>query len=245
MNTDLRIDDVIRQTLALFRQGRVAFLSAIFLASAVSIIGDWLYETLTGREAPVFNAGALLIAMLLSAYVTAMALQLLHGTPAVEREAWLMVRRRLPSVLGASLVAGMLMTFGVLLLVIPALYMMCRWLVSTAAILDEDRGWQSGMQRSAWLTDGLKWRLLPVCLAYLGAIFLAATTVAVVVSAILTPEVARTTSLVRSSVTLAFIANFAMTWLSAMGSIGQAILYRRLVALRGPMPAPGPDTPPL
>jgi hypothetical protein len=62
--------------------------------------------------------------------------------------------------LGASLLKGLGVVFGILCFVIPGILLTLRWLFSTQAIIIEKSGGRASLTRSGELTRGDRWRLL-------------------------------------------------------------------------------------
>ncbi len=78
--------------------------------------------------------------------------------------------------LGPIIVLGVLVSIatglGFVLLVVPGLYILARYLPWTAAVVFENAGW-SGLGRAQGLTEGYRWPLMIACLG-LGVIILGA-----------------------------------------------------------------------
>jgi hypothetical protein len=76
-------------------------------------------------------------------------------------------RPRLPALIAAGIVAGIGVAFGLLLLVIPGLYLLTRWALIPAVIVIEKLGAGDAFNRSWQLTRGYDWRVFGSLLAFL------------------------------------------------------------------------------
>jgi hypothetical protein len=69
---------------------------------------------------------------------------------------------RLPAVIGAVVLAGLLSALGVVLLVVGAIYLWVRWAVSAQAVMAEGLGAVEGMRRSWELVKDSWWRVFGI-----------------------------------------------------------------------------------
>lgn len=74
------------------------------------------------------------------------------------------LRKFLP-LLGLSLVMGLALMFGFILLIVPGIMMACAWAVAAPTLIAEG-GILSALGRSAELTRGNRWRILGLFLVY-------------------------------------------------------------------------------
>jgi len=77
-------------------------------------------------------------------------------------------------VLGATLLIGLIVVGGLILLIIPGIYWSLRYSMTTNLIVDKDMGILEAMGESGKLTAGIKWRLLGFGFTALGIIILGA-----------------------------------------------------------------------
>lgn len=77
-------------------------------------------------------------------------------------------------VLGATLLIGLIVIGGLILLIVPGIYWALRYSMTTNLIVDKDMGILEAMGESGKLTAGIKWRLLGFGFTMLGIIILGA-----------------------------------------------------------------------
>ena len=81
----------------------------------------------------------------------------------------------LPAVAAASIISGLGIALGLVLLVIPGIFLSLRWSVVAQTAAIEDEGWMAALRRSNQLTDGHYGHIF-VFLIYVGLITLVPTT---------------------------------------------------------------------
>jgi len=69
---------------------------------------------------------------------------------------------RLPAAIGVAILAGLGIALGVVLLIIPGLFLMTLWAVAVPAAVVERTGIGESFTRSSNLTDGRRWRVFGV-----------------------------------------------------------------------------------
>lgn len=86
-------------------------------------------------------------------------------------ELYARTRPRLPALISAGIVAGLAIVFGLLLLIIPGLYLLTRWALIPAVIVVEKRRAGESFDRSWELTRGHGWTVFgSLVVAFLGYI---------------------------------------------------------------------------
>lgn len=88
------------------------------------------------------------------------ALQILNGRSTSIGDSLSHGMSRIGPLLGASILAGLGIGFGMFLLIIPGVILMCRWAVIMPACTIENLGALDSMGRSASLTKGYRWKIL-------------------------------------------------------------------------------------
>lgn len=69
--------------------------------------------------------------------------------------------------IGLGILMGIAQMIGIVLLVIPGLFLIVRWLVSAPALVAEEKGVTAAMGRSADLTEGSRWPIFGLVLLYI------------------------------------------------------------------------------
>jgi uncharacterized membrane protein len=75
-------------------------------------------------------------------------------------------------VLGANLLICLIVVLGLICLIVPGIYFALRFFFTKTLIVDKDLGIIDAMKESTKMTEGIKWQLLVLCLAMLGAMIL-------------------------------------------------------------------------
>jgi hypothetical protein len=73
-------------------------------------------------------------------------------------------RRRMWALLGLNLLSGIAILFGLLLLIVPGVYLMVRWSAAAPALIAEDSDVTGSMTLSAEAVDGRFWHVLAALL---------------------------------------------------------------------------------
>jgi hypothetical protein len=105
----------------------------------------------------------------------------LEGRRASMFECLAVGRRRWLGLLGLSIVEILGVAFGFLLLILPGVLLMLRWMVATSALVMEGQGVRNALGRSAILTRNRRWPIFLLLLIYFALIIvlrLLATTLA-------------------------------------------------------------------
>jgi hypothetical protein len=112
--------------------------------------------------------------------------------PAGTQELYARTRERLGTLLGASLVYGLGVVVGIVLLIIPGLIAIARWSLIVPLIVIERRGWRESFSRSNQLVKGRTGRVLVLVL------------IANVITAVVSLGI---------STLFTFLPDFAATWI--------------------------------
>lgn len=75
-------------------------------------------------------------------------------------------------VLGSTILVGLIVVFGLCMLIVPGIYFALKYKFTEYLIVDQDLGIVEAMQKSAELTQGIKLRLFVFSLASLGVLIL-------------------------------------------------------------------------
>lgn len=86
----------------------------------------------------------------------------LDGEPASLPECLAAGRRRWGSLLGLMIVSGLAIGVGIVLLIVPGVYLALRWAVAGPSMVLSGRGISDSMERSATLTEGRRWAMFLV-----------------------------------------------------------------------------------
>ncbi|MBZ5539917.1 MAG: hypothetical protein LAN61_05285 [Acidobacteriia bacterium] len=115
------------------------------------------------------------VAILLSTGATVFAVSELYlGRTITIREALRRMRGELGALFGVLVLSGLAVMAGLILLVIPGIYLVCRFAVSVPAALLENLGPRSALERSYGLTKGFAGRAFLIYVLYFVIIFAAA-----------------------------------------------------------------------
>jgi Membrane domain of glycerophosphoryl diester phosphodiesterase len=86
-------------------------------------------------------------------------------------------------IIGLAILAGLGITIGMLLFIVPGIMLAVRWSVALPACVVENLGPLAAMRRSAELTRGHRWKIFGLFLLVLVIVIVAATVIALVVGA--------------------------------------------------------------
>ena len=130
-----------------------------FLGLALLIGVPSLLLTLSGSNEYV----PLLVDLVLGQVVTITLIygtvQSLRGRPVGITEGLSQGLNRLPAALGVAILSGLGIVIGLVLLVVPGLYLATLWAVAVPVIVIERAGVGGSFSRSSELTDGRRWRV--------------------------------------------------------------------------------------
>jgi hypothetical protein len=226
----VNVGTVLARTMRLWRKHALPFTVAAFVLELPATWFEYASAAAEARGAQVRPlAGSLptsLAFLLLSAMLTAGALESLAGRP-VRLSAMLSTGlRRFGRVFGVSLVTSILVGLATLLLVVPGLMVLSAlWLAIPAAIAEPD-GARSAVQRSRELTKGHRWTTFLTFAILIGMNVAAA--IALSAAAELAP--------LQAGAPFATVAAFAGTALSAVTSglwaTAPAVAFHDLRALK-------------
>ncbi len=188
----LSLGELLDRTFFLYRRNFLLFIGIaaipyLFVLAIVFFPGLFFYG-LPGRAAVSSSAQiagmivggillfasaiAVFVAFLYSAGASVMAVSEIYaGRITTIRGAFRMVRGKAGAIFGVMVLSGLILMGGLLALVIPGLYLLCRIPVATAATLVEDVGPAEAIRRSFDLTRGFAGRasliyLLAAALTY-------------------------------------------------------------------------------
>lgn len=133
--------------------------------------------------------------------------------------------RTAPAALGFSLLAGLAMMFGLLLLIVPGLMMATAWAVGLPVLVAERPGVMAVFRRSADLTRGNRWRILGLFCLWI-AIAIGAALVIGLVTAVLSLLLGTFTP---AAVGVMAVLNGAFSALGVLvGATAATVLYHEL-----------------
>jgi hypothetical protein len=165
---------------AAFRLYRARFWLFALIALAVvvpadvliyGVAGEWLWTSPSfGDSMPIgagvasFLAPLLVTTPLITAGHVHAVMDLADGRPGSARRSLAAAARRLTPVAAAVLLAGVGATLGLVLLVVPGVYLWARWFLAAQAVVAEDLGPIEALGRSADLVRGQWWRIFGIAL---------------------------------------------------------------------------------
>ena len=121
---------------------------------------------------------------------------------------------------GVAILSGLAITIGLLLLVIPGLWLFCVLYLAAAVCVVEQRGVTDSMSRSGELTKGYRWQILGLILI----IGIASALIAFILSYI--------GALVAGFVVGQLIGNLVQIYMIALGSVLVSMAYYRLRTIK-------------
>lgn len=134
--------------------------------------------------------------------------------------------------LGLSILLGLAIAAGFVLLIVPGLMMLCAWCVAVPALVADRTGVLGAFSRSADLTRGSRWRIFGL----LVIVFVIAMIIGAVVGALSVAAAFGTTGLNAAQIArspVQIVSSMLITTLSTMvSSTGVAVLYVELRRLR-------------
>lgn len=153
-----------------------------FLAFALLLVGlpafllqYAMWEELRGGEIPFLSpyywltmAVSWITAYLLQGIIVRTAvLDLSSRRPDLAESAAAAMRMLFPMI-GLSIISGLAIGFGLLLLIVPGIILMLMWMVAVPVLIEERRGVFGSLSRSAQLTQGSKGWIFLLLLLYWG-----------------------------------------------------------------------------
>lgn len=125
------------------------------------------------RGGPLLKGASALVQLLLMAVIVLVCLRLARqpGRAAGLAELPLSPQRVLRFI-GVTLVTVLLAFFGLLLLVVPGVYWGLKYSFAAAFVLEDGDGILRALERSAALTEGVKWELLAQIVVFIGVLLL-------------------------------------------------------------------------
>lgn len=167
-----RVSDVVSQAfVALGRARTPILLTSLFLTlpgvglqMALGIDPGSSMFQLEGQQLGAFLTVSVLIGLLLGTLgqliITALALEVLAGRPAVFREALARAARLLVPAVVVQILWWIGVSFGLMLLIVPGLILMLSWAIVLPVLVAEGAGIFGSFSRSGELMRGARWRLL-------------------------------------------------------------------------------------
>ncbi|WP_158814375.1 hypothetical protein [Methylocapsa sp. S129] len=175
----LRIGDVFSRSRKMYAAHWAAYTGIVTIANApflaIGAIGGYLATI--GRQATPSAIGAAIVGglfalaclMLAHAAIYAGVSQEISGRPFAFGQSISAALRRSPAFLALILLLWLYAALAVLLLVIPALIVLCVYVVAFPACIVERLGPIQSLSRSAFLTKGNRWRIFGLLIVlYLG-----------------------------------------------------------------------------
>jgi hypothetical protein len=250
----LEIGRVISQTFGVIGRNFVVFfvLSLVLSGIPTAIIG-YVQAGMMGDAATTgtLSPGLIYSSIVggLAAIITASILQgaLVYGTvqdlngarPNVGECLTTGLRAFLPLFV-VSLLFGLAIGFGMILLIVPGIMIACAWCVAVPALVADRTTIGGAFRRAAELTRGNRWRIFGLFLAILGILLVLGLVVGLVSAAVIVPFVlagaAPETLAAHPAMILVNAVSTALS--SLLGSAGIAVLY---VELRKAREGVGPE----
>jgi uncharacterized membrane protein (Fun14 family) len=233
MENRLDIGATLSESFALYREHAGVLMPLAFWLFLVVAIVDGLTE----GDLSLFWIGELL-STVVGALYEGFAVSLVRDLRAGRREFSVpdLVRSVLPvlgPLIGAAIIYGLGVIFGTLLLVVPGLYLATIWAVAAPVIVIERRQVFDAFGRSRQLVSSNGWRTLGLLLA-----------TGVLILAVYLGFRALAIQLADGPIFLTVFNALASTVIAPFGGLMAAVLYFRLLAIKGqPAPVEPPSVP--
>lgn len=231
MERKLSVGENLREVFSIYRGQAGALLPVAF----------WLFLGVAVLEVLLADSAAVLIAIPVSLAVTflyqGMVVGLVQDVQDGRRDSTVsdLMRSALPVLLpliGAGFIVGLGVALGLVLLVVPGLFLLTIWAVTAPVIVVERRGVFEALGRSRQLVRGNGWPVLGTILAALLIGFAVAILLIIVAHAIADGPI----------VEVVFSA-LASTVTAPVAALVASVLYFRLVALHGQATPESPAAP--
>jgi hypothetical protein len=160
-----------------------AVLSLIFAGLPAAVVMSVQPAMMAGAAASQDQTSLLLIiygavfvsylaGLVLSAALTRASVDDLSGKPVAIGSALSTGLALILPMLGLGIVMGVAIVFGLILLIVPGIYLALRWAVAAPALVVERPGIFKAMERSAVLTQNHRWAILGLIVLYAIAAFI-------------------------------------------------------------------------
>ncbi|MEM5515829.1 glycerophosphoryl diester phosphodiesterase membrane domain-containing protein [Henriciella sp. AS95] len=185
----------------------------------------------SGSMMPTFSLGMMLgsivaglLPLLMQAAAVHTTVEALTGRPSdVGTSVGVAIAVFLP-LLGLSILMGLGLAIGFMLLIIPGLILLTYWVVAVPSFIVEDTGIIGAFERSAELTKGQRWRIFGLIVL----VWIAYAVVAYIIT-MLTGGAMASAAYAQNFTLMGAIVNGVLGALSAIvGSVGVAVLYVHL-----------------
>lgn len=224
---DFNIGALISESLAVLNRALPRFL-AVALIPIIPLIISTLAIGVPSPENPNANVGAFFVLLLI--YIILLfaiqggmiygAFNELRGQPFAVGDALSKGFARALPLLGVSILTGLVVSIGFVLLVVPGLWLICMLYAAVAVCVVERRGVTESMSRSAELTSGYRWQILGLVLIVGIASWLASWVIQHLGASLGGPVFG------------ALLGNLIQVYLIALGSVLAALVYYRLRSIK-------------
>lgn len=174
LETDFRIGKVISKSIEVFLSNIVAFTliaSIMLLPSIPAYLMEEQAEA-TWTEGVILLVGVVLLFALwplTSAVILYATFRHMRGRPVRLPEAIASVLSRSSALLGIMFLGTLGTMIGLILLIVPGVFLMVIWYVAGAACIAEKLGVRQSLRRSRELTKGFRWRIFALVLLIIAA----------------------------------------------------------------------------
>jgi glycerophosphoryl diester phosphodiesterase family protein/uncharacterized protein UPF0259 len=173
----LTTGELLDRTFALYKEHFVLFVGIVALPHLISLAVQLSRVSLRSQMGLSAAMGIALWALLFwivlltvaaaSQAATVVAVSQLHlGRPTSVSEAYSRVKSRIARVVLLTLLVGLGVGVGAVLLIIPGIIFAMMWSLSVPVMVLENRGIRDSMSRSAELTKGSRWRIFVVWIMF-------------------------------------------------------------------------------
>lgn len=169
---DFRVGDVFSRAFEIFGRHFAAFVVLALLSNIPVFL--YLFGLIQGlwtsgpQYAPAISGFLAMVGSLIAtgAIIYGVVQRLRNQSFSVGRSLAIGLGSMIP-ILGVSIVVGVLVTLGMILLIVPGIMVFCAYYVAVPACVVERPGVFASMSRSSFLTKGQRWRIFGILLVVL------------------------------------------------------------------------------
>ncbi|MCC8165544.1 MAG: hypothetical protein LIQ31_05205 [Planctomycetes bacterium] len=206
--------EVFSRTWSIMMKNAGLYLGLALIPTVPSFIGDILPESLVGSLMSILSS---CLGLILQAAIAYAVYRTMSGDKTTAGKAFSKGMKRFLPVLGASILLGIMVGVGYILLVVPGLILTCIFIVTIPACAVEHTGAIDSLRRSAILTKGCRWTIFILLVALYAII--------AIISLVLVTVLV---SVTESDILLSLLINAIILIPTAFQSVMTAVIYYTL-----------------
>jgi hypothetical protein len=181
---EFRIGPIFSRATTIYLQHFLLFTVVALVISIPSLFGGDSESILGGIRSFVVAIVGMILNFVGQAVILYGAFQAMRGRAVYVGDAIRRGLSRFWSILGLSILVGLGIAIGLILLIIPGIMLAVRWSVALPACVVENKGPFESMRRSADLTRGHRWKIFGIFVLLLIGVIVAGIIVAAIVGVI-------------------------------------------------------------